>query len=708
MTRWIKLAAVAAIGGLNGLLNLQAADKPVELFQPADPDAISAYQCKDATVKIENGAKGKALQINFGHQQPWPNLLFTAEKMNYPRDWSSAGELVVTLSNPSEKTVTVGLRVDSEANRKQGRQAKADILPGQTIRWIMPLVNGGGIIGMQGQPPSAGSGTGDLLAEPGSVEFDSKRIIGFQLFMSKPKEDFSLMLHKVELLPKNKSPVKPFVDQFGQFNGAEWPGRIHSLDELVLCREREEAQLKQSGALPEYSRFGGWKNGPRQSATGRFQIKKVNGRWWFVDPDGCLFWSSGITGVRISGNETTVGGREFCFAWLPEEVDPLSKFLTGKGRSRKIDFFRANLYRKYGADYGKAFYDVSARRLHSWGINTIANWSDPAVCDLKKVPYMMAVQPQVSRFVVSSFLKAGLIKKTYFPDPFDPGYGPAIISKLKSMEGAVGNPWLLGVFVDNELPWTARSPSGEGPWVRISVSAFCVNGAGSAIKVALVKWLQEKYSTPEALNKIWGTRFDSWTEALEPLVLTEKQVASSEADMLALEALIAERYFKETRDALRKADPALLYMGPRFSGRYTPEVVAIAARYCDVMSFNIYEYLPEMRTVDELALQHDFPVIIGEFHFGALDRGMFHTGLRKADNQNDRAQKYVNYMEAGARASWCVGAHWFQYKDQPLTGRGDGENYNIGFINETDQPYPEMIEAARKMHSGLYKLRYSE
>ena len=60
--------------------------------------------------------------------------------------------------------------------------------------------------------------------------------------------------------------------------------------------------------------------------------------------------------------------------------------------------------------------------------------------------------------------------------------------------------------------------------------------------------------------------------------------------------------------------------------------------------YDIYEYLPDMRQVDELALKYDFPVIIGEFHFGAMDRGMFHTGLRKAVDQEDRAQKYVNYV----------------------------------------------------------------
>jgi hypothetical protein len=101
----------------------------------------------------------------------------------------------------------------------------------------------------------------------------------------------------------------------------------------------------------------------------------------------------------------------------------------------------------------------------------------------------------------------------------------------------------------------------------------------------------------------------------------------------------------------------------------------------------------------------DFPVIIGEFHFGALDRGMFDPGLKAAGNQQDRSEKYAAYIKAAAEAPWCVGAHWFQYTDQPLTGRSDGENYNIGFIDATDDPYPELRAAARAIHTQLYPLR---
>ncbi|MCA9439921.1 MAG: hypothetical protein KC964_03880, partial [Candidatus Omnitrophica bacterium] len=55
------------------------------------------------------------------------------------------------------------------------------------------------------------------------------------------------------------------------------------------------------------------------------------------------------------------------------------------------------------------------------------------------------------------------------------------------------------------------------------------------------------------------------------------------------------------------------------------------------------------------------------------------------------------------------GCHWFQYIDEPITGRThDGENYNIGFVDVTDTPYRELVHSARKVHSEVYNIRSSE
>jgi hypothetical protein len=55
-----------------------------------------------------------------------------------------------------------------------------------------------------------------------------------------------------------------------------------------------------------------------------------------------------------------------------------------------------------------------------------------------------------------------------------------------------------------------------------------------------------------------------------------------------------------------------------------------------------------------------------------------------------------------------VGTHWFQYYDEPTAGRGDGENYNTGFLDICDTPYPEMVSAAREVADRMYEYRSGE
>jgi hypothetical protein len=84
---------------------------------------------------------------------------------------------------------------------------------------------------------------------------------------------------------------------------------------------------------------------------------------------------------------------------------------------------------------------------------------------------------------------------------------------------------------------------------------------------------------------------------------------------------------------------------------------------------------------------------------------MFHTGLRKTANQADRAEKYRSYVRGALENPYLVGTHWFQFGDQATTGRGDGENYQIGFLDICDTPYGETIQAARDVGNSLYQIR---
>ena len=164
---------------------------------------------------------------------------------------------------------------------------------------------------------------------------------------------------------------------------------------------------------------------------------------------------------------------------------------------------------------------------------------------------------------------------------------------------------------------------------------------------------------------------------------------------------------------MKEGIPQKLYLGNRFNlyRIYYPDntlinyVIATAARYCDVVSINYYRY-----TCEELILPDgiDKPIIIGEFHFGALDRGLPHTGLRNTASQQQRATIYQNYVSQALHNPQIVGTHWFQYGDQAYTGRSDGENYQIGFVDICDTPYPETIEAVRNIGYDMYNIRFKK
>jgi hypothetical protein len=95
-------------------------------------------------------------------------------------------------------------------------------------------------------------------------------------------------------------------------------------------------------------------------------------------------------------------------------------------------------------------------------------------------------------------------------------------------------------------------------------------------------------------------------------------------------------------------------------------------------------------------------VIIGEFHFGALDRGLPATGLRGVASQADRGVAYRRYLESGAANPNLVGVHYFILNDQAVLGRFDGENYQIGFQDVCHTPYPELVEQAQAAHEAMY------
>jgi hypothetical protein len=679
-----------------GLASPRAAEEkqPLVLFDFEKSFDVGIVETKDAKVSLSKSVAGNALRIETGHETQWPGITLKAPKGKW--DLSDREYVAFDLKNIGNESITVSGRVDNPGadgskncetgsitlNPKTTETLTVRLCP-NAFRLMEPV----DLIGMRRAPV-------------GRSKVDPSNITQLLVYVAKPGASHVFEVANIcaggRVTTMETKAFFPFIDEFGQFIHKDWPGKTHSLEELTAHRKAEEKDIAAHPSPADRNQYGGWTAGPKLEATGFFRAEKYEGKWWLVDPEGRLFWSHGIDCVR-SQDSTPITDRENYYRNLPKDDSPFAKFygagrLAAHGYYEKMsqyktyDFSMANLLRKYGPDWEKESAELCHRRLKSWGMNTIANWSDSQVYLMRKTPYTATVGGGGGRRLEGS---EGYWGK--FHDVFDPGFRQSLRRSLEREKGgSAGDPWCIGYFVHNELSW--------GDEVSLAVAAL-ISPADQPAKKVFVEDLKAKYQTIEKLNAAWGTEHATWEALLQSEKAPDKKKAWD--DLTAFYTKTAETYFKTIREELKAVAPNQLYMGCRFAW-VNDRAARAAAKFCDVVAYNRYSYsVKEQRLPDGL----DKPIVIGEFHFGALDRGMFHTGLKETANQQDRAAKYKSYVEGALQNPYIVGTHWFQYKDQATTGRSDGENYQIGFVDICDTPYPETIQVCREVGYNMYEYR---
>ena len=282
-----------------------------------------------------------------------------------------------------------------------------------------------------------------------------------------------------------------------------------------------------------------------------------------------------------------------------------------------------------------------------------------------------------------------------FIDVFSPRFDEALEKLTQQVNATAGDPWCIGYFVHNELSWGKRIVS----------RATLASRPDQPAKVEFVRGLRETFGDIESLNQKWQTRHSSWDALLSSRKSPDRKRAADE--MEAFERRVAERYFAKVKAAVKKGSADTLYLGCRFN-TFNEGPAEIAAKYCDIVSYNLYR-TPENTAAFAFPGKADVPLLIGEWHFGALDRGLCDPGLRQVADQEKRAASYVAYMEGVLAHPQFVGAHWFRYKDQSFTGRhSDGANAQNGLLDICDTPYQETVEASRSVGKRLYQLRWGK
>jgi len=300
-----------------------------------------------------------------------------------------------------------------------------------------------------------------------------------------------------------------------------------------------------------------------------------------------------------------------------------------------------------------AWAEATSERLTSWGFNTIGAWSDE--------------QRFASLMPYTEILGIGQGQSDWFAPEFEARAQTIAEERVVPLKD---DPNLVGWFLDNELKWGKD-------------------------------WRNSNTMLDEYLLLEEGSPGRQMAEQYE---------GDHEGFLLAL----ATRYFQVATEAIRAADPNHLILGSRASSlSMPPQVPQAAAPYLDVFSVNFYATVeglfeslnenwgPLVPIENWLQAYHDLsglPLMATEFSFRSSESDPPNTYppiYLTFDTQTERAAAYSAYVQNCFDAPYIVGQHWFEYVDQPVGGRFDGEDNNFGLVTVDDVPYEAFVEPVR-------------
>lgn len=395
----------------------------------------------------------------------------------------------------------------------------------------------------------------------------------------------------------------------------------------------------------------------KSNASGRWSTLKEGNLWWLRTPDGRAFYSRGVNTVN--------GGTE-------------------KDKTRQGEAFH---WQNHFTDVGRWRQEAGSNLLR-WGFNTLGGWSDPS--------------PELGLPLMVE-LDLGRNAKLHWFDLFDPANESKTIERAKELTAKYrAHPNLVGYFTDNEVGW----------WNTPLFRWYLEQGWDNHTKRMVWQLLYDHYEGD------WHRFLQDWVpqdgsqsfEDLKKSRIAIKLRAGGEGIRLIdrFTYLCARRYYELVNKALRRAHPGALILGDRLPLYYNQDAVLAMVDQVDVISTNYNVDEPDgwvapfyFNGLRQLA---DKPVLVTEFFFAAEENrsGNQNTGhLMTVATQNERAAGLANAIRAFAGFPNVVGAHWFQYYDEPTGGRDDGEDFNMGLVDIANRPYEEVTKAFAGVNGQL-------
>lgn len=388
-----------------------------------------------------------------------------------------------------------------------------------------------------------------------------------------------------------------------------------------------------------------------------YHFEEVGGRWWIVAPDGTKFWSWAdcCTNMGTPADKYDESNRSYSGARL------------------------------FADDV--AWATDTTRKLRAWGQNSIGGWS--ATDAFRKIP----LEQRLPYFEV---LHLGSYARLPFEDIFGKDVEATLEKAAKDqIEKLRDDPMLVGYFTDNELGW----------WPGALLLAYWKMPASTPGHRRLLEVVRRVYKDDfEEFRRDWDTKATSFEMALD-----QAPAMKAGADgMRLVEAWtgeMARHYYTLCRKLIRRYDSKRPILGDRYIQYYSLPVVREAKGQVEAISTNLgADWNDGTNAPFFLSTLHSVaaaPVLVTEFYMCANEN--------RSGNKNDsphfpvvqtQAEREISFernVRSLASLPYVVGAHWFQFYDEPEHGRGDGENFNMGLVDIAGRPYEGMVDAMRHL-----------
>lgn len=430
---------------------------------------------------------------------------------------------------------------------------------------------------------------------------------------------------------------------------------------------RTYATMDDLGKYTDYSReqkfdeYGGLDDiNLREEATGFFYSKKIDDRWWIIDPLGNRCFMRNVSSVDLN-------------------------YLGSKNQTNAaiVRYGSVDEWRRQTAHLLK----------NVWGFNMCGSFAD-------STPDRSVVQascPNLAggygRSLGANISNGGstLFSENNTMNVFDPEFVTFCEKTTEVLIKNRDNPWLLGYTTDNELTMD----------VNMLSNYLSLN--------------RNKEINFHSYAAAW-----TWLCRMTGKEQPQKEDITPELQEL-FRGFVWDRYYSVTSKAIRRNDPNHMILGTRFLThvKNAEWVLRFASLHLDCITINWYgQWEADADDLKRLCELADLPIQVTEFYTKAMDSGLANT--RGAGwlvpTQQDRADFYQNFTLRLLECKNMVGWHWHQYIDDdpsPEVIYKPGTNIwkdqsnidaNKGIVDNGHRPYTELVNAMAEINLNVYRL----